>query len=68
MHTITFTALLEGCATFEGREIDGIKMTYSVVWPNGTDLSELMANTIVKDPFYKRFFTSYHILEIRADN
>lgn len=64
--TILFTALLEGGAMFEGREIDGIEMTYALPVTEDMDDEELdMHNTIVKDPLYQRFFTSYRITRVR---
>lgn len=63
--TIIFTALLEGGAMFEGREIDGIEITYAVPVTEGMDDETDMHNTIVNDPLYKRFFTSYRVTRVR---
>lgn len=63
--TVLITALLEGGAMFEGREIDGIEVTYALPATEVTDEELDFHNIIVKDPLYKRFFTSYRITRIR---
>jgi hypothetical protein len=62
--TVLITALLEGGAMYEGREIDGIEVTYAL--PATEDMDEELDfhNIIVKDPLYKGF-TSYRITRIR---
>ena len=63
--TVLITALLEGGVTFEGREIDGIEITYALPVTEVTGEEIDFHNTIVKDPLYKRFFTSYRITRVR---
>ena len=63
--TVLITALLEGGAMFEGREIDGIEVTYALPANEVTDEELDFHNIIVKDPLYKRFFTSYRVTRIR---
>lgn len=62
--TVLITALLEGGAMFEGREIDGIEVTYALPATEVTDEELDFHNAIVKDPLYKGF-TSYRITRIR---
>lgn len=63
--TILVTALLEGGAMFEGREIDGIEVTYAIPVIDGNEDEELdFHNAIVKDPLYKGF-TSYRVTRVR---
>jgi hypothetical protein len=62
--TVLITALLEGGAMYEGREIDGIEVTYALPATEVTDEELDFHNIIVKDPLYKGF-TSYRITRIR---
>lgn len=62
--TILITALLEGGTMFEGREIDGIEVTYTLPVTEGMDEELDIHNAIVKDPLY-RHFTSYRVTRVR---